>query len=353
MFRAGPALALVSALGSVLAAAVTLPARADAQPMSDADKGDAKALLASGLKLFAAKDYLGALSVFETAYERYPSAKILLNIGTTLIRLGRKAEAANVYQRYIDAKDVDPAKQVEAKKTLANLDKELGVLTFAIEPETAEIQIAGGKWVPAENVRKQRVTPGDITVLARAPRYKLRAEPFQIAASETRTVEIQLVAEPVEVAAPTGNPGGGLASGAGELRKGAPLDERSRIAALVMWHVDPINKGSAVLVGLSADVMPMINVQATALLGPQSGAYAGASFAVLRGRVRPLISAGLPIVFSDGARLAARGAVGVELAINRHFALVAEAGVERFLNPEDDVENATVFVPSIGATGRL
>src|SRR5262249_12093548 len=46
------ALALSISVGSV--------ARAD-----DGDKGDAKSLLSSGLKLFAAKDYLGALSVFE------------------------------------------------------------------------------------------------------------------------------------------------------------------------------------------------------------------------------------------------------------------------------------------------
>src|ERR1043165_5361740 len=89
---------------------------ARAQPAQDADKLDAKALMQSGLKLYAAKDFLGALAVFRTAYARFPSAKILLNIGTTLTRLDRKAEAANVYQRYLDAADADPARKTEVKK---------------------------------------------------------------------------------------------------------------------------------------------------------------------------------------------------------------------------------------------
>jgi len=63
------------------------------------DKRAAKALMQSGLKLFAAKDFLGALARVPDRLRRFASAKILLNIGTTLSRLDRKAQAANVYQR--------------------------------------------------------------------------------------------------------------------------------------------------------------------------------------------------------------------------------------------------------------
>ena len=82
-----------------------------AQPQQPAGKVDAKALMQSGLKLFEAKDYLGALAVFNDAYKRLPSAKILLNIGTTEVLLERKADAANSYQRYLDSPDADPAKK--------------------------------------------------------------------------------------------------------------------------------------------------------------------------------------------------------------------------------------------------
>src|SRR5260221_289244 len=44
---------------------------AAAEPQQPAGKVDAKQLLQSGLKLFDAKDYLGALAVFKDAYARF------------------------------------------------------------------------------------------------------------------------------------------------------------------------------------------------------------------------------------------------------------------------------------------
>ena len=51
---------------------------ADPGPAPTPDKQDARALLASGLKLFQQKDYLGALTIFRDAYKRFPSSKLLL-----------------------------------------------------------------------------------------------------------------------------------------------------------------------------------------------------------------------------------------------------------------------------------
>src|SRR6185295_5080845 len=106
-------------------AACALPAPiAVAQPAAPvADKVDARALMQSGLKLYAAQDYLGALAVFRTAYTRFPSAKILINIGTTLIKLDRKADAANTYQRYLDSPDADRARRPEVITAIAELDQ--------------------------------------------------------------------------------------------------------------------------------------------------------------------------------------------------------------------------------------
>lgn len=344
------------ALLIALALTTTLaPARAD-----DVDKGDAKALLSSGLKLFAAKDYLGALSVFETAYERYPSPKILLNIGTTLLKLDRKVDAANIYQRYLDAKEVDEKKQAEAQKILAGLDKELGVLELSVTPENAEIQIGNGKWVGLDSARKVRVAKGEVTVLARAPRYKLRAETFPINAGETRNVALTLEAEPVATTTTTTTSGTGTGSGttAGVAARLEPAP-RGRLAAMVAWHVDPLHGtdafpiGSTVLVGASFDITPNLSVQGAALLGAYFGPYVGGTYTFLRGSLRPLISVGAPILVTNGARVSLRGAAGMELVLNRHLAFTVEVGVERFLNAEDDIMNETLFVPSLGMTGRL
>ncbi len=342
--------ALITALA--LSLATTSIARAD-----DADKGDAKALLASGLKLFAAKDYLGALSVFETAYERYPSPKILLNIGTTLLKLDRKVDAANIYQRYLDAKDVDEKKQADAKKILANLDKDLGVVDITVTPENAEIQIGNGKWLGIESVRKARVPKGEVTILARAPRFKLRAETFTIGAGETRSVAIVLEEEPT-ITASTTTTTTTSATDTGLVAR-ARVEERSRLAAMIAWHVDPLHGtdafpvGSTVLVGASFDVTPNLSVQGAALLGAYFGPYVGGTFTFLQGKVRPLVSAGVPVLFTNGAKVSLRGAAGVEIVLNRHLAFTLEAGIERFLNAEDDIMNETLFVPALGMTGRL
>src|SRR3982751_3609876 len=92
---------------------------AHAQPSTD--RTDAKALVQSGVKLLDAKDYLGALAIFKDAYARFPSAKILLNIGTTYKLPGREPDAANAYQRYLDSKDTDPKRADEVHRALADL----------------------------------------------------------------------------------------------------------------------------------------------------------------------------------------------------------------------------------------
>src|SRR4051812_38869885 len=107
-----------------IAIMAALAGTASAQPSGD--KVDAKALMQSGVKLLEAKDYLGALTVFNGAYARFPSAKILLNIGTTLKLLDRRADAANAYQRYLDSADSDPARRAEVTTVLAELDKSVG-----------------------------------------------------------------------------------------------------------------------------------------------------------------------------------------------------------------------------------
>src|SRR3954466_10930169 len=115
-----------------LVAAGPAAAQPGSPPPPHGDKGDAKARMQSGIRLLDAKDYLGALAVFKDACARFPSAKILLNIGTTLTLLDRKAEAANTYQRYLDAADADPAKKPEVQAAIDDFDKVVGRLEITV-----------------------------------------------------------------------------------------------------------------------------------------------------------------------------------------------------------------------------
>jgi hypothetical protein len=321
------------------------PAAEPASPTPD--KLDAKALMQSGLKLYAAKDFLGALAVFRDAYERFPSAKILLNIGTTLTKLDRKAEAANVYQRYLASSDSDPAKQGEVKRVLAELDAAVATLELSVTPADAEVQINDEDWAAAASLDRHRVPAGSVTVRARHPAYKPGEQVVRGTAGTRLPITIALVEIPPP---PAPIPVAAVDSG---LRAGAAVESpRAQIGAIALAHVDIANRGGAGLVGVTVDVTGRLQAQAAAILGPAYGGYAGASFAVLDGRLRPLVSAGIPIFVSSGARIAVRGAGGVELAVNRHLAVIAELGVEYFFNPEADVKR-TLFIPAIGATGRL
>jgi tetratricopeptide (TPR) repeat protein len=341
---------LASALACVLALSTTAAAQ---QP--EGDKGSAKALLQSGLKLYAAKDYLGALAVFKDAYARFPSGKILLNIGTTLIKLDRPAEAANAYQRYLDSPDVDASKKDEAIRALAELDKKVALVELAIEPADAEVQLNTEEWRPAADVKRTRVMPGVASIRARREGYKQGETTVSAPANATTNAELTLQAEAKAVASTTTTTTPAPVDGSTEIGGTFVRDDkqRARFGVLVLAHVDPSNQGAAAIVGGTADVTSRIAVRAGAILGPQYGGYAGANVAILTGRIRPIVAVAMPIFYSNGWRPAVRGAGGVEVAVNRHLALIAELGVEHVFSAEASIESPTLFIPAVGVAGRL
>ena len=327
------------------------------QPPPSKDKVDAKSLMQSGLRLFEARDYLGALAVFRDAYERFPSAKILINIGTTLKELGRDAEAANAYQAYLDSPEAEAAKKSQIEAIVADIDKTVGKLEITVTPADAEVQVNTDDWTTAAKAKRYRVPPGSFTVNARKTKFASEAKQATISGGEIATISLTLTALPEEtrvVEVPVLRD---------DVTVRADDGTRSRIGVLAIAHIDvPFDdrpRGGAAFVGATGDVTDQLQAQAALIIGPTaetdvtlSGAYAGASFAFLSGAVRPLVSAGLPVFFSNGARWAVRGAGGVEWQLNKHISLIAELGLEYVFNPEP-MYKTNLFVPAIGASGRL
>ena len=331
----------------VVAVALLFPAAAIAEP-DGGQKVDAQSLMASGVKLLAAKDYLGALAVFKTAYERFPSAKILLNIGTTLKLLGRDADAANAYQRYLDASDTDPKRRAGLEKLLAQIDKTVGSLAVSLTPADAQVQIDDDDWLHVVRAAHWRVAPGRHTISAHRDGFESATKTVDVAAAQTASVSLELAAvaqpSPTSVATPVPT---GVAVHATAIIE----PPRSPVGALVFGNFD-IPNGGAALVGATFDVTPRFALRAAAILGPHFGGYAGGVFAILTRRYRPYISAGLPVFASSGARYGIRGAGGLEYELSRHLALAIEAGVEHTFNTQMNVK-ATAFVPAVGVIGRL
>ncbi|HTR50990.1 MAG TPA: hypothetical protein VMJ10_09820 [Kofleriaceae bacterium] len=330
---------------------------ASAQPAPD--KVDAKALMQTGVKLFDSHDYLGALAIFREGYQRFPSAKFLLNIGTALKELGRKAEAANAYERYLGSSDTDPAKRDEVIGVLSELDKDLGKIALTITPHDAWIQV-GDEWVPADQLHFLHAEPGSVTVRARHDGYQPGEQTVVVAVGQAPAVTIALALVPTKPLIVT-------------VHDDIPALEqaegpRSRYGGFVMAHVSVAPKfGSAWLLGGTADLTEQLAIDAAFILGPgivsngmtgypapppKFGGYVGASFSFLSGQMRPRVSAGMPVFASDGARFSLRAAGGVEYVANRHISITAELGVEENLNPPGDIRKAA-FVPALAAIGRL
>ena len=332
------------------------------QPPPSGDKVDAKSLMQSGVRLLEAKDYLGALAVFKDAYARFPSAKILLNIGTTLRLLDRKAEAANTYQRYLDSGDAEATKKTQVTAELAELDKHVGRLEVSVTPADAELQFTD-EWVPAGNAKLWRVPSGTFKVQARRSGYQSDTKTASITAGEKAAIVFKLIELPKEQPKVIEVRRGGT-----DLEPMIEVEEepRSRFGALAVLHVSLYPAvGSAVLVGATADALDQLAVDVALLLGPglvsegmaslpppKFGGYVGASYAFLPGQLRPRAGVGMTIFASDGARFQLRAAGGVEFVVNRHIAMTLELGGELVLNPENDIRQI-VLVPALAVTGRL
>src|SRR5690606_20511250 len=75
-----------------------------------------------------------------------------------LLKLDRKAEAANAYQGYLDSEDASPAKRAEVTKVLAGLDRELGLLELDVTQSITANENASetGGNMPEANRRSRR-----------------------------------------------------------------------------------------------------------------------------------------------------------------------------------------------------
>ena len=180
-----------------LALLVVLPRVAAAEP---ADEKAARALFKDDNARLETGDFVGALDKFRAAYEKWPNAKILLNTAAALRKLGRFAEAADTYARYLDDPAADPARAAEVDKLLGELDANLARLT--LPPSGPELKVTlDGRQLP-EGTRELRVDPGTHVAIAEAPGAPPVVLKLELAAGEARTLDWA-------AAQPADPPGGG------------------------------------------------------------------------------------------------------------------------------------------------
>jgi hypothetical protein len=152
---------------AALVAGVMVVTAPPAAAIEATDKLAAQQLLNQGNQLVTEGDYIAALEAFRAAYARYPSPKILLNMGTTLRQLGRNVEAAEAYETYLRDPDADPARSEELQRILREIDAVSGHVQIDVEGGPAAVVRLDGKQIEGfRSGAKIRVEPGEHTFTA-------------------------------------------------------------------------------------------------------------------------------------------------------------------------------------------
>lgn len=353
-----------------LCAALALALAAFAAPAAHADddvaRNEARALLQGGNKLLEQGDRAGALALFESAYARFPSPLILINIGTTLRDLDRPAEAANAYARFIAAPGEYTDRLPRIKKLLAELDR--GVAQIVVESDPPDAEIAFGdseRYVLISTLPKWRVPYGGATrVRARRTGYKPTDTTVTPRKGALTVLQLRMEALPPEpVAAPTTAPtpiagagSDGSTDGSTDLGARTSAGGGARFGVTGRALIDGRGRGAAGSAGALVRVHRRIELIGAAIFARPGeltlGAYAGAHVELLDGSWRPRVVAGVPVIFDDGPRVSGRAALGLGWYAMPRFAIVLEVGGEYGFNPAGDIDTWQL-TPTLGAEAHL
>jgi hypothetical protein len=375
----------------------------------------AQALMTEGVKQLQARAYDQALANFLEAYAKFPSPKILLNIASTLRDMGRLADAANTYQRYLTDPATGAERVAEVKELLLRLDDQLTILTVRVSPKSSDISIDGGPFIPVGSTLVTRVRSGLHLVRIRkgeqgdevtlngfegenkevTPRVP-PAEPRPTTVAEARPVEIK-TAEPPR--APPERVEGWLITGtqygasdaSGNVRRVRGGSDGREISAIVPRYDvsergtaildggDPIDSGAIGVVRIDgkgrgfaggagiAIAKGRLETELMVLKSDVLGGYVGFRYRLLTGVFRPYVAIGFPGFAYDHdevdsatkmttttTRVAIGGRIagGLEIKINGHLSVQGDVGYEHFLFVDDHYEE-DVFVPTLGVIARL
>lgn len=180
--------ALAAAIGgSAGVAAAQKPGKA---PPTWSDKAMAQKLLKEGNQAVGEGDYTAALAKFEAANARYPSPKLLVNIGTTLRLLGRYAEAAAAFEQYLADPAAEKNRVSEINRALREIDMLVGRLRILVKEPDAKVQLDGKELPGYKSGDVLRVNPGEHSVVAERPGFPPAVSKLRIVANEARDVEL-------------------------------------------------------------------------------------------------------------------------------------------------------------------
>lgn len=155
----------------------------------------------------ATAEYERALAAYQKAFELVNNPKIYFPIATAEEKLGRTADAANHYRKFLaGAGDVGDKLRADAEKRLENLKLEIGVLALAVTPEGAIVSIDGNNVGTAPLTEPVFLAPGEYTLNITADGYKPLEQKLAIEAGSESERSFELESAAVIIDAPVKPP---------------------------------------------------------------------------------------------------------------------------------------------------
>jgi tetratricopeptide (TPR) repeat protein len=157
---------------------------------AEPDRSAAQRLKDLGAQAMSRSDFSLALEYFNSAYQAYPSAKLLYNIGLALDGAGRFPEAIDTYRRFLGetGNDAPPEARQYAQKRAAELEQRVGTLVVARRPADAAVTLdeVGLAEKPV------RVMPGVHALHATRAGHEPLTVSVEVRAGETKRMELVL-----------------------------------------------------------------------------------------------------------------------------------------------------------------
>ncbi len=348
----------VPLLAGLLGAALLCggPAHAD-----DTAQLEARTLFTAGNQHLQEGDYVGALGLFRAAHARYPSAKILINIGTTLRQLGRYAEAADAYDAYLADPAADAGKKIDLGKVLLDLEGRVAKLKVTVEGGAAQVRVDGKIVGKPGQLVVVRVDPGPHVISADREGATLISRNVTAVAGTQAAVALTLASTAAPSPPPAPPPPPPLAPAPAPVP--APVDareapppptksHRGQLGAVARADIDGLRAGVVPAFGLSYGLGDYVEVNTAALVGAGKGVEPGATALLLRGTWKPRVSVGVPIFLTGGVHPGVRAAAGLQWDPFRNFGAFVEMGAAAFPSAPAGYDKV-VFVPTVGVQPRI
>jgi hypothetical protein len=214
------------------------------------------------------------------------------------------------------------------------------------------------------------VDPGRHEIVAQAPGHETWRSTVVVLEGEIARIEIPaLVAStppPKEAVAsgPTVQPAAPAFPAPAPVEPSAPAlpvaalppdstrSHAGQVGLAVRTDIDGQGRGALVAVGPTYGIGDRFEVLIAALIGHHPGAYLGGTVFVLKGSLKPAITAGMPVYVLSSPYFGVHAAGGLVWDPSRHFGVFGQAGAEYFPNVPREYKNL-FFVPTLGVQGRL